>query len=166
MKKLALILAVAVTALTACEKEMPEVGGTGAEKVANEWWVQFTLEGNAVKNGFFKIATYNTASSQDSIWVDDLKHSFGFKSKARVDLNNLTFAAPNVQNTYFDPAKPATYPATTVSITNGKVLPGAGHSRTGNTTDSIYLEVEFSDKPGAKYVLSGHARTAFAEDEY
>ncbi|HYH14534.1 MAG TPA: lipid-binding protein, partial [Flavisolibacter sp.] len=164
MKKLALIIIVAVTALTACEKEKPEVGGTGAEKVANEWWVQFTLDGNAVKNGFFAIATYNTASSQDSIWVDDLTHSFGFKSKAKVDLNNLTFAAANVQNTYFNPARPTSYPATTVSIINGKVLPGAGHSKAGNATDSIYVEVEFSDKPGAKYVLSGHARTGFEED--
>ena len=162
MKKLALILIVAVTALTACEKEKPEVGGTGAEKVANEWWVQFTSEGAPVKNGFFKIATYNTSSSQDSIWVDDLKHSYGFKSKAKVDYNNLTFAAANVQNTYYS----ATYPATTVSIANGKVIPGAGHSKTGNVTDSIYLEVEFSHKPGVKYVLSGHARTQFAEDEY
>lgn len=166
MKKLALILVVAVTALTACTKEKPEVGGTGAEKVANEWWVRLTVEGNDIyKLGHFKMATYNTASSKDSIWIDDLKHGYGFKSKAKVDLSNLTFGAANVQNTYYDPAKPANFPLT-VSVTNGKVLPGAGLSKTGNVTDSIYLEVEFSDDPGTKYVMSGHARTQFAEDEY
>jgi Lipid-binding putative hydrolase len=166
MKKILSILTLASIVLVSCEKEMPEVGGTGAEKVANEWWVRLTQDGTDVNHGYFKIATYNTASSQDSIWVDDLEHTdYGFKSKAKVDYNNLTFAAANSQNAYYDAENPDDYPLT-VNISNGKVLSGAAKSKTGNTTDSIYLEVEFANDPGVKYVLSGHARTAFAEDEY
>jgi len=166
MKKILSILALASIVLVSCEKEKPEVGGTGAEKVANEWWVQLTVDGDDIYHlGHFKLATYNTSGSQDSIWVDDLKNGYGFKSKAKVDLNNLTFGGANVQNLYYDPNRPASFPQT-VSITNGKVLPGLGRSKTANVTDSIYMEVEFVDDPGTKYVLSGHARTQFAEDEY
>lgn len=166
MKKILSIIALSAVVLVSCEKAKPEVGGTGAEKVANEWFVQLTQGGNDVYHlGHFKLATYNTASNQDSIWVDDLKNGWGFKAKAAVDLNNLTFGGANVQNMYYNPDKPASFPQT-VTITNGKVLPGIGKSKTGNATDSIYMEVEFVDDPGTTYVLSGHARTQFAEDEY
>ena len=166
MKKFLSILALASVVLVSCEKEKPEVGGTGAEKIANEWWVRLTLDGDDLYHlGHFKMSTYNTASSKDSIWVDDLKNGWGFKAKAAVDLNSLTFGGANVQNLYYNPDKPASFPQT-VTIANGKVLPGVGVSKTGNPTDSIYLEVEFADDPGTKYVLSGHGRTQFAEDEY
>lgn len=158
---------IAILALSSCQKK-PDVGGTAAEKMANEWWV--TLDEGTTRDvfgiGHFKIATYNAASNDNNIWVDDLENGWGFKIKAAADYNSLTFAAANgSSNEYFDPANPTHFPKT-VKITEGKVIPNAGHSKTGVLTDSIYLKVEFSDDPGTIYTMPGHARTRFAEDDY
>ncbi len=45
-------------------------------------------------------------------------------------------------------------------------MAGAGKTKSGNPVDSIYMEAVFSDDPGNKYVISGHQRTGFFEDEY
>lgn len=148
----------AALTLTSCKKELPEVGGTAAQKVANEWWVTFTQNGTDLYHlGHFKISTYNTAANGNEIWIDDLENAWAFKVKAQVDYNNLTFSAAQAQNEYYD---------IKVDVQEGKVLPGAGRSKTGNVTDSIYMKVKFSDDPGETYTIAGHARTQFAEDEY
>ncbi|GAA4331994.1 lipid-binding protein [Flaviaesturariibacter amylovorans] len=169
MNKLFLACALLGISLAGCKKENVDPGGTGTEAVSNEWWAMLTdASGDDVFHlGHFAIATYNTASARDSIWVDDIKHGWGMKGKVGVDLQALTFGSPTggSKNAYFNPVAPTAFPER-VTITAGKVLPRAGRSRTGNVTDSIYMEVEFSDDPGTKYLLSGHARTAFAEDEY
>jgi hypothetical protein len=166
MRKLITACCLLVLGLSACKKEKLDPDGTGAERLANEWWVTLTQGGNDIFGiGHFKIASYNTAANSDSIWLDDLKHGYGFKSKVAADFSGSTFGRANAVNLYYNPANPPAFPAT-VSFTGGKVIAQAGRSRTGNATDSIYVELEFSDDPGTKYVLSGHARTAFAEDEY
>ena len=48
----------------------------------------------------------------------------------------------------------------------GKVLPGAGKTKSGNSVDSIYLRLEFSEEAGTIYEIKGHERTGFFEDEY
>jgi hypothetical protein len=53
-----------------------------------------------------------------------------------------------------------------VNLTEGKILPLAGKSRSGNVTDSIYFKANFSDDPSNTYVISGTARTGFIEDDY
>jgi hypothetical protein len=157
MKKLAIVALAISTAFVSCKKELPDVGATSAQKVANEWWVTMKDASGADLAGVFKLSTYNTSANNGDIWVDDLEHSWQFKVKAQVDYNNLTFKAANQGNEY--------YPIT-VTINDGKVLLNAAKSKTGNTTDSIYFKVEFSDDPGSIYTISGHARTKFAEDEY
>jgi hypothetical protein len=76
----------------------------------------------------------------------------------------MSFTATNSANQYYN-ASPTT-PPKTVTLNGGKVLAGAGKTRSGNPVDSIYIEAEFSDDPGTKYVISGHQRTGFFEDEY
>jgi len=51
-------------------------------------------------------------------------------------------------------------------ITNGKILIDAAKSKTGNVTDSIYMEVVFASQPDDTYVISGHKRTRWPEDDY
>jgi len=153
--------------LSSCKKEKPEVGGTAPEKLANEWWAQLKLNGEDYYGGYFsKISTYNTAANSNEIWIDDDLEStitgnylWDFKVKATADLNNLTFSANQAVSVVpgYD---------IKVNITDGKVLPGAGHSKSGNVTDSIYMKVEFEDDPGTIYTIEGHARTKFVEDEY
>jgi len=153
---LAILIVIAVF-ISSCKKEV-HPGETAAVKAANGWWVTFTLGGQDVYGlGTFFINTYNTSANDDSLWVDDLGHSWQFKCKAKIDYSNLTFTANNVQNQYYN---------ITVNLTEGKILTGAGHSKSGNPTDSIYFKANFSDDPSNTYVISGTARTGFIEDDY
>jgi hypothetical protein len=156
MKKLLSILAITSVALSSCKKNLPDPGRTAPQNLANEWWVTLTLNGQD-QVGHQKIATYNTSANTGEIWVDDLGNVWNFKVKATADLNNLTFAASKAQNQYYN---------ITVDITNGKVLPNAGHSKTGQVTDSINMQVKFSDDPGNTYTIAGTARTRWAQDDY
>jgi hypothetical protein len=166
MKKLNLfILSVcAVFVLTNCQKT-EEPGETATAKFSNDWWaVLYDTDGNQLTDPA-KIVTTNTANDKDSIYVDDQQHIWGFFVKAGVDHQNLTFAATNSYNLYYDPAHPAKFPLS-VSITDGKVFPNGGHSKTGIITDSIYMKIEFSDDPGTIYSIRGVASTNRAEDDY
>jgi hypothetical protein len=168
MKKQLILILLSGVLLASCKKSLPDVGNTAAVKMANEWWVTLDL-GNQKDYygiGHFKIATYNASSNDNKMWVDDFKNGWGFKTKVTADYNALTFSLPaGGDNLYFDPSKPTAYPST-VKITNGKVLLNAAHSRSGNVTDSIYFNVEFSDDPGTIYTYAGCARTRFNEDDY
>jgi hypothetical protein len=159
MKYIYISTCLALLVLTSCKKDLPDIGGTAAQKMANEWWV--TLDQGGTQDfygiGHFKIATYNTAANNDSIWVDDLGNGWDVKFKAAADFNNLSFSATNASNVY--------YPIT-INVTEGKILTKMGHSKTGNVTDSIHMKIEFSDDPGTIYEMNGHARTMFSEDEY
>jgi len=160
MKKTAImIIALAgMVLINSCQKVKP-AGATVAVKMANEWWV--TLDLNGVQDvygiGHFRIATYNTSANDDSIWVDDYGNGWNVKFKAAADFTNLTFNANNAQNQYYN---------ITVNQTDGKVLPKAGHSKSGIVCDSIHMKVEFSDDPGDVYEMNGVERTKFPQDDY
>ena len=159
MKNIFLLSGFAIIVLASCNKNLPDVGGTAAQKIANEWWV--TLDSVGIADyfgiGHIKIATYNTSANDDSIWVDDLGQGWNVKFKAKADFSNLTFGASNSSNLY--------YPIT-VNLNEGKVLLNAGHTRSGNVADSIHMKLEFSDDPGTIYEMNGVARSRFAEDDY
>jgi hypothetical protein len=156
--KLSLFSLLAILVLSSCSKDLPDPGATNAVKMANEWWVTLTVDGADVYNlGHKQIATYNTSANSDSIWVDDYENLWDFKCKALANYSDLTFSTTNAQNEYYD---------ITVNLKNGKIFPGMGVSKTGNVTDSIYMEAEFSDDPGTTYVISGHARTRWRDDDY
>jgi hypothetical protein len=161
MKKIILLLGVSFMMLSSCKKNLPDVGSTAAEKVANEWWIQIYDGTTLLSPTHFHFATYNTAANDNTIWIDDFEGLWPMKFKATVDYSNLTFTANNSKNEYMPGP-----PQGTVKLTEGKILLGAAHSKTGNVTDSIYFKAEFSDDPGNVYTFGGHARTRFSEDEY
>ena|SRR5438270_13798646 len=165
MKKINLIIALALIILSSCKKNLPDVGGTSAKGMANEWWVTLVLNGADLIGTHVKLATYNTSSNGNELWVDDLKNGYGFKVKANADFKNLTFTVTDSNNEYYDPAHPANFPKT-VTLSNSKILLGVGRSKSGNVVDSIYMEAKFSDDPADTFIISGHARTRFVEDEY
>ncbi len=159
MKKIAIAIITGTTILffASCKKTL-EPGKTAAVTAANGWWVTFKLGGSDVYGlGTFFLNTYNTSANDDSLWLDDLGNSWGFKCKTKIDYNNLTFTGTNVQNQTYD---------IKVDITDGKILPMAGRSKSGNPTDSIYFKATFSDDPSDTYEISGTARTGFEEDDY
>lgn len=159
MKKIIGSIVIALI-IFSCSKK-PDTGGTNGEALSNEWWAELKLNGTNVygAGAFAHIATYNTAADGNQIWVDDMHGLWDFKVKATADFNALTFNANQAISVIpnYDIA---------VTITNGKVIPNAGHSRTGNVTDSIFMEVEFEDDLGTIYTIEGHGRTRFAEDDY
>lgn len=143
--------------LSSCSKK-PDVEYTATYKMAGEWFVEYYLNGSAVTD-YSKILTYNTADvSASQIWVVDTLTG-GFKAKLDVDYPALSFKA-------MDKAPNLYHPGNTIKVYEGKVVPGAGHSKSGSLVDSIYLKLEFSDDPGSVYEIKGHQRTGFFEDEY
>ena len=157
MKNFFLIVAVVLIA-SSCQK-LKDPGATAAVKVANEWWVTLDLDGTEDYYGIGhqKIATYNTAANDNHMWVDDYQDIWPFKFQTSVDYNNLTFSTTAAQSEYTN---------ITVNVTEGKILPKLGHSKSGNVVDSIHMKVEFSDDPGTIYDINGVERTRFVEDDY
>lgn len=166
MKKVILVSTIIIFIAGSCQK-LKDVGATSAVTVANEWWA--TLDSVGIPDyyglGHIKIATYNTSANDNNIWVDDYKNGYGFKIKAAVDYNTLTFSSDDsAANDYFVVGSTA-FPET-AHLTDGKIFPKMGHSRSGNIVDSIHFKIEFSDNPGFIYEMNGVARTRFAEDDY
>jgi hypothetical protein len=165
MKKSILILIPAVFYLLSCQKSQ-QAGVTSAVKVANEWWA--TLDSVGIPDyyglGHLRIATYNTSANNDSIWVDDYKAGYGFKIVAAVDYTQLTFSSDTAAaNNYF--VVGGNFPAT-AHLTDGKIFPKMGHSKSGVIADSIHFKIEFSDNPGFIYEMNGVERTRFPQDDY
>ena len=166
MKKTVFVFIIGILSLSSCKKEMEDPGGTAAQKMSNEWWVTVFSNGADVYGTHVKIKTYNSASTASEIWVDDFPNPtnatgnvWGFQVKANADFNNLTFSAN--QSVSVVPNYDIK-----VDITDGKVLPGLGHTKTGGTVDSIYMKIKFEDDPTHTYELKGHGRTGLFEDEY
>jgi len=179
MKRIFVIIGIVAIGLSSCDKERPDTGGTNAQKMANEWWVQlYDPSGALVYPASYHghMATYNSASNDNTIWIDDFPHISGtnwtgdiwaFKFKAVADLNSMTFAANQSASDLVGRvgSTPVEYKLK-VNVTEGKILEDAGKSRTGVVTDSIYMKIEFSDDPATIYSIRGHARTRFSEDDY
>jgi len=155
-----------VVILSSCTKK-PDIEYTPTYKMSGEWFIRY-FSGTTPATSYHKIITYNTADpSGGQIWVDALNFQAfpskpfkgNFKGKFDVDYPNLAFKAvsniPNDANT-----------GKTIKVLEGKVLPGAGKSKTGVTVDSIFMKLEFSEEPGTVYDIAGHQRTGFQEDEY
>jgi hypothetical protein len=153
------IIAVVIACSVSCKKATFNPGTTIASKAANGWWCTMTSNGADIYGiGTFFFSTYNTAANDDSLWLDDHGHAWQVKFKVLINYKTLTFAVTNGQNQYYN---------STISVTNGKVLPGAGHSKSGVVTDSLYMQVTFSDDPySLQYVIAGTARTGLIQDDY
>jgi len=157
-------IALILLSTVACKKSF-DAGGTGAQKMAGEWWADLYLDGQGLYGTPKKIMTYNTAANKDSIWIDDLGNLYNFKVRAVFDPKSLTFKTTSATDDYYDPNNPPSAPAT-VTIQEGKVMLKAAKSATGVVTDSIFFKVIFSDDPTTTYEIRGTGRTKWAEDDF
>jgi hypothetical protein len=145
-------------------------GGTPTQALNGEWFIDvLDADGNVlVPHALHK--TYDTNDGDGTMYISDRAPGAdatstdpldftGWVLDSKVDTNiqGLTFTANEAANAG---------DGSVVTITNGKILKGAGHSRTGVATDSIYFEGEFDYDPGNKIIFAGHRRTGFDEDEY
>ena len=159
MKNITILLLVVSVGVISCKKSSYDPGTTKTPKTSNGWWVTYSVDGAQIYGPVF-FSTYNTASSADSMWIDDLKNFWQFKGKVALNYSSLTFSNDLSENAYY---------SSDAKIANGKILLKAGHSKTGVITDSIYLEIQFSDDAtpyGTTYVVQGTARTGFIDDDY
>lgn len=167
MKKITIKSGIAVLAFgflaIACEKDY-EPDTIENYEMSGQWLVQTYFGGTTpadVVLGYQTILTSNTAAADGStILIDDMENIWPFKVKASANSGNYTFNATSVENMYEYDTIPQF-----VTITNGKITPEGGRSLSGVTVDSIYMECEFSDDPGNVYIIAGHYRTGFTEDE-
>ncbi len=159
MRKLIYIICLpALLFAVSCTKTYSDYGNTSTVKMSNGWWVTYFIGGVAQNSTPLFFSTYNSSSNLDSMWVDDLNNAFGIKCKTKVNYTNLTFSATKSGNEYMTDS---------LTVTNGKVLLKAGHSRAGNPTDSLYMQLTFSDDPSNTVVtITGTARTGLIEDDY
>lgn len=165
MKRIILIITAAITiGFTSCENDI-EPGQNALMEMSNEWWGQiYVPDGNGgLENagyGYQHFLTSNTASgTEDSLFVDDFGDFFELKAKVACDLNTLTFTTNGtpVRERYSDG---------TVIIENGRIIKNGGKSATGVVVDSLYFEAEFDWDPGQVYIVAGHGRTGFLEDDF
>lgn len=169
--RLIIIIGLLYLGVTSCKKET-EIELGPVYPMAGEWWVTVQFDdgvngvGHWYGDDYFHFMTANTAANtSDELLIDDFDF-WESRVKANLNLSARTFSvtdAPDLNYALDDPL-PDPYP--TVTITNGQVIVGGGTSIGGNQTDSIYMEVTYSDDTdGYTYIISGHKRTGFLEDE-
>jgi len=138
-------------------------GGTPTQALNGEWFIDvLDADGNVlVPHALHK--TYDTNEGNGTMYISDrigTTATFAgwyLESKVQTDVPNYSFNVSDAENVS---------DGSIVTITNGKILKGQGHSRTGVVTDSIYFEGEFDYDPGNKIIFAGHRRTGFNEDEF
>ena len=156
MYKKLIFIAIVLFTINACTKETFDPGATMAVKGANEWWVNYYVDGEELAANT-KLLTYNTSANNDSMWIDDLKNFYGLKAKAKLDSKALTFVTTDSYEEYFK---------ITATITEGKIMKNVAHTTTGVVTDSIYFKVVFSDDPATTYEVKGSGRSMWSEDDF
>jgi Lipid-binding putative hydrolase len=159
MNRMYRITAIIMILFLSCTKKLENPGATNTVAMSNEWWVTLTLGGNDLLGRHVLFSTYNTSQNvADSLWLDDLENGYDFKCKVLADPKNLTFTTDSSQNEYYD---------IRVHIANGKIIPNGGKGyTTGSIVDSIYMEASFGDDPGDTFIISGVARSRWAQDDY
>jgi hypothetical protein len=105
------------------------------------------------------VTSGTSSGTADSLFIDDFDGLLELKAKVACNVSDLTFTTNGemVLERYTDG---------TVIIGNGRIYLDGGKSTSGVTVDSIYFEAEFDWDPGQIYVVAGHGRTGFLEDEH
>ena len=145
-----------VTLFASCEADDPVADDSGLvnEDMLGTWVVNMTWDGEP--QGQTTIATYNTSANDgNAMWLDDLEHGWGLKTKVNVDQEANTFSGTGLEELYYD---------VTVDITEGQIIKDAVTTPSGEVVDSIYFKAEFSDIPGEIWEYAGYKSTGKVED--
>lgn len=123
-----------------------------AYPLSGDWKVNAYIDGEKA-GGPYEIKVYNSSFGQDSIWIDDYAttssngHFWSMKFKAAADMTSKTFQTSGSKNAI------AGY-GIVISVANGKVI----------NTDSITMDLIFSDDPTTTYQLAGRRLVGY--DDY
>jgi len=175
--KSAILGLVALTSVSCETIPDQEVETTAIYPIAGEWLthVYTTTNGGTTRGpivsssitttnptGITVFRTYNTADNvNDQAWLRlGTSQNFGILGKATIDLNALTISGTDIANTA------ATNKAgKTFTIQEGKLLLTSSKQPSGVMGDSIYVRYT-STFDGNTYIVAGHRRTSWEEDEY
>lgn len=145
-----------------CEKveSVADESDIVAKDMTGSWYVEFLVDGTDVYHlGFNKLNTYNTSANDGtSIWIDDNTNLWTFKVNCPINSSDQTFSGTGLYSNVDD------YEVD-VTITDGKITKDGVTSPSGQTTDKIYFEAEFSDDPGTIYQLVGYRYTGLVGDQ-
>lgn len=137
-----------------CQKDYP-VEYTETYEMAREWFVT-NKQGDTNIDAVRKLITYNTASNVNTeMWIDaSALAASPFKIKSNINYTEKTFTPGTYKSILNDKD---------VKVISGKVTPKGGKTKTGVTVDAISLKVEID---GNEYLIEGHQRSGFLEDEF
>ncbi|MET3113038.1 hypothetical protein AAKU52_000759 [Pedobacter sp. CG_S7] len=147
-----------------CKKDQPEVVVSPVYPISGEWYVHvYKADGiTLARPTYTTLSTYNTSdNSNNIIWMKMLTSTVNYSLLAKVncDVNAKTISATDAVNTVFTPN-------VKVTILEGKVLLDATKLKGSKTiADSIYVKYK-TEKDGNTYVISGHRRSQYVEDQY
>nr|WP_322625165.1 lipid-binding protein [uncultured Flavobacterium sp.] len=165
IKSCALALTIALSAtLISCEEDGYadyNPGGDAAQSMSGEWYINIYDEASGdiqVENALHR--TYG--DNNGGLWISDRANATQFygwwlESTVSINTSDLTFSGNDRPN-FADDSE--------VTITEGKIIKGGGHSTTGVVVDSIYFKGVFNYDPGTTLIFAGHGRTGFEEDEH
>jgi len=113
----------------------------------------------------FAFRTYNTAdNASDMAWLRlGSTQAVAILGKATVDVNTLTISGTNIPNTAAGMVGPGKNYA--FSIQEGKIMLNSSEQPSGTIADSIYVRYT-STFNNNSYIIAGHRRTAWSEDQY
>ncbi len=167
--KYTLLLAVGAMVFSGCET-LPDqkVEYTPTFAVSGEWVVHVKNNATGVYFGQtaarplgtgFSMRTYNTSENvSNKIWVrlGTAAQAVAILGKADCDVNQRTISGAGIANA----TKGGTF-----TINEGKVLIGSTKLHSGIMGDSIHVNYT-TTFDGNTYIVEGHRRSAWNEDEY
>jgi hypothetical protein len=163
------VCAFMVTAFSSCNDEGYadyDAGSSPTQNLNGEWYVDIIDEASGdvlVQHVIHN--TYDTGDNDGRMFINDYQEGYWLGGKVNTNTSDLTFSVTDEPN-FNDALDDEGVPETTFTITDGKVMKKAAHSKAGNITDSIYFKGTFSYDPETVIIFSGHKRTGFEEDDY
>lgn len=153
---------IAIISLVSCEKDDPKVEYSPVWPISGEWYVHIANEdGTPAYDTYLTLSTYNTSENVNNmVWMKlaNATVPFGVLGKVNCDVSAKTLNIDNGDNTLYSPAKK-------FSVLEGKIMEDATTTKSNTVTDSIYIRYS-TEVDGNTYVLSGHRRTNWPDDQY
>lgn len=153
------LLIMALTFTSCDEVEDANIGGTSVESMSGDWWIIGLFPDGSVAYGgdYEQFSTYNTASDDGGMWINDYAHYFEIQTKVTANVGNKTFAG--------EEGAEEVITGGTITVINGVIKEKNFTTESNTIVDTIEFEAEFDWDPGTFYKFIGHKRTGFAEDE-
>lgn len=218
---LGLLLFTTTMLVSSCSEEVDVWDSETLEYSGTYFWEQYDEDMTTKYVEYdhsVQLMIYNTAANvENEVWIEDTDHVFPLKSKFSLTGNSESFVSTtedfdSLEANTLAIEEPATAPTGTgeeitedrdyikATILEGKILPDAGTTTSGNPVDSIYIKIKllsgsvkftsyeideslradpeiaeyaweydsatYDNTLDETYVISGHRKTGFAEDDH